>query len=158
MVECTTTSAPSSKGRCSAGEAIGNLRGVVAHLAHAQVERLEALQQHPRIERRERRPGVETDACMRQLCGGVAARERRMRSEECGDDRLVLVGQLELLTRGAPADAPFIMPGRDRGDCARSLFYDATRYMAEVNLVNGQPNANEMGDNLPAVALDTAPV
>lgn len=34
----------------------------------------------------------------------------------------------------------------DRGDCARSLFYDATRYMSEVTLVNGQPGANEMGD------------
>jgi len=34
----------------------------------------------------------------------------------------------------------------DRGDCARSMFYDATRYMAEVSLVNGQPGANEMGD------------
>lgn len=37
-------------------------------------------------------------------------------------------------------------PAPDRGDCARSIFYDATRYMSEVNLVNGQPGANEMGD------------
>ena len=35
----------------------------------------------------------------------------------------------------------------DRGDCARSLFYDAVCYMSEVTLVNGQPGpSNEMGD------------
>ncbi len=37
-------------------------------------------------------------------------------------------------------------PAPHRGDCARSIFYDATRYMSEVTLVNGQPGANEMGD------------
>jgi len=35
----------------------------------------------------------------------------------------------------------------DRGDCARSIFYDAVCYMSEVTLVNGQPGpSNEMGD------------
>lgn len=34
----------------------------------------------------------------------------------------------------------------DRGDCARAMFYCATRYMADLTLVNGQPSANEMGD------------
>lgn len=33
-----------------------------------------------------------------------------------------------------------------RGDCARSIFYAATRYMSEISLVNGLPGANEMGD------------
>lgn len=34
----------------------------------------------------------------------------------------------------------------DRGDCARALFYCATRYMSAINLVNGLPGSNEMGD------------